>query len=293
MRNILSYYYQIIVDDDKIDDNGYFSYDNHLFCLYKYKRNINEIDSLVNLNKYMINENISINKIIFNINHEPLTIYENNYYVLLLINYEYKGGIFKFIPIYHVNEFIYLKRNNWAYLWSMKIDYIEYQIGHLINKYPILTSTVNYYIGLTENAISYFKMLKLDNELLYIGHRRINTNYLYNPVELVIDYKVRDICEYLKKCFYNKQKSIYDIKKYIMGINLSNIDYILLYVRMLYPSFYFDVYDNIVNNNMDENMVLRITKLSNKYEELLYEIYLLIKRKINIIGINWINDKFK
>ncbi len=292
MKDILNYYYQIIIDD-KVDNRGYFSYDNHLFCLYKYERNLKEIDSLINLNKYMINENISINKIIFNIYHQPLTLYENNYYVLLLINYEYYDGIFKFISIYNLNNLEILKRNNWAYLWSMKIDYIEYQINHLIYKYPILAETVNYYIGLSENAISYFKMLKIDHEILYINHRRINTNYLYNPLELVIDYKVRDLSEYLKKCFYNEEKNIYEIKKYLLNINLSNTDYVLLYVRMLYPSFYFDIYDDIINKNLDEKNILNVTKLVNSYEELLYEIYLLIKRKVNIIGINWINDKFK
>ena len=74
MRNILSYYYQIIVSDDKIDDRGYFSYNNHLFCLYKYRRNKEEIDSLVYLNNYMLERNININKIIFNIFNEPLSL---------------------------------------------------------------------------------------------------------------------------------------------------------------------------------------------------------------------------
>ena len=293
MKDILKYYYHIIVNDDKVDEHGYFSYSNHLFCLYEYKRNIKEIDSLVNLNIFLIRNNVQINRIVFNIFNKPFTNYKNNYYVLLLINYEYQGGNFKFIPIYQFNNIEILKRNNWSYLWSMKIDYVEYQIKHFFNKYPILSSTINYYIGLSENAIKYFKMLKIHNETLYIEHRRIDNNYLYNPLELVIDYKVRDISEYLKKCFINKEKSIYEIKMYINKINLSNIDYILLYDRMLYPSYYFDVYDNIVNDNYNENEILKIIKLVNEYEKLLYEIYLLINRKINIIGINWINDKFK
>ena len=96
MKNILNYYYQIIIDDGKIDGNGYFSYDNHLFCLYKYERNIKEINSLVNLNNYMISNNININRIIFNKDNEPLTFYKNNYYVLLLINYKHEE-LFRFI----------------------------------------------------------------------------------------------------------------------------------------------------------------------------------------------------
>ncbi len=292
MNNILNYFYQIVIDDKKIDNNGYFSYNNHLFCLYKYERSIEEIESLVLLNKYMIEQNIGINRIIFNIYNKPLTFFEENNYVLLLINYEYKGGIFKFIPI-NSNNYQILKRNNWSYLWSMKSDYIEYQMMHLTNKYKLINKTFNYYIGLSENAIKYFNMLKLNNVSLYIGHRRIKKNYLYNPVELIIDYKVRDISEYLKKCFFDNNKSIYEIKKYLINTNLSDIDYVLLYVRMLYPSYYFDIYGEIVNKDKDEKRILKVTEKSELYEELLYEIYNLIKRKINIIGISWINNKFE
>ena len=45
-------------------------------------------------------------------------------------------------------------------------------------------------------------------------------------------------------------------------------------------------------NKMDEKSILKITKLQDDYEYLLYEIYLVIKSKINIIGIDWINSKF-
>jgi len=56
---------------------------------------------------------------------------------------------------------------------------------------------------------------------------------------------------------------------------------------------YFDIYDRIINDKCSEEDILKITSLSNEYEELLYEIYLIIKRKINnIIGIDWINKKF-
>ena len=291
LKDILSYYYHIIISDDKID-NGYFSYNNHLFYLYKYIRNIDEIHALVLLNNNMLEKNIEINKIIFNIYNNPLTFYDGNYYVLLLINYEYHGGYFKFIPINPSKELDILKRNNWSYLWSSKVDYIEYQIKHIENSYPLLINSVNYYIGLAENAISYFNMLKLDDTNLFISHRRIKNDSLFNPLELVIDYKVRDLSEYLKKIFFNG-KSIYDIKKSILRINLSNMDYVLLYVRMLYPSYYFDIYEKIVNKNYNEKDVLKVTNNIDLYEELLYEIYLYIRRKINIIGITWISKKFE
>ena len=210
---------------------------------------------------------------------------------MLLINYQNIGDNYK---DYLVNnkEYDILKRNNWDYLWSMKIDYVEYQVKHLTNKYPIIEDSINYYIGLSENAIKYFKLINKNNESLYIEHRRINKDNIYDPLEIVIDYKVRDISEYIKYNFFNSGKDLYDIKNDIKKLNLNNIDYLLLYSRMLYPSFYFDLYDRIINNNEDENIINDIINKSIEYEELLYEIYLIINRKYNIMGIDWINKKY-
>ncbi len=41
MINILSFYYQIIINEYDIDNKGYFHYNNHLFYLCKYERDIN------------------------------------------------------------------------------------------------------------------------------------------------------------------------------------------------------------------------------------------------------------
>lgn len=277
---------------DNIDNNGYFSYNNHLFCLYQYHRNIGEINSLVILNNYMITNGVHVNKIILNNLNQAITYFENKNYVLLLINYSYKDGFFNYVLAPINKNLTILNRNNWAYLWSVKVDYVEYQIRHIENNYPLLNESVNYYIGLSENAISYFKMLFLDKVPLYINHRRINKDDLYNPLELVIDYKVRDIGEYIKYTFFKKEKSIYDIKKMLSTINLNNIDYYLLYNRLLFPSYYFDVYERIINNDLNEDKIKVYIDMVSEYEELLYEIYVFLKRKINIMGIEWINVKY-
>lgn len=290
MKNILNYYYNIIVDDI---NNGYFSYNNHAFCLYEYKRNTSEIETLYYLNNLMLSRNISINKIIKNNLNNIITYHDNKNYVLTMINYEYQDNLnIKYIPSFINKELDILKRNNWGRLWSLKVDYIEYQLNHISNHYPIINSSINYYIGLAENAISYFNMLDLSNTSLFISHRRFNKNNIYNPLELVIDYKVRDISEYIKTNFFYNNMSIHEIKKLISKLELENIDYLLLYVRLLYPSYYFDLYEEIVNNNIIEDEINKIIKLSGLYEELLFETYNLIRGRINILGVDWINMKF-
>lgn len=287
MKNILSYFYQIIINDNDINNEGYFFYNNNYFKLETYLRNNIEIKEILLLNNYLINKNILINRIILNNYNEPLTYYNNIYYVLLKIDYkEVNNKDFFFLEAPNLNL---IKRNNWGELWSRKIDYVEYQIEHLRIKYPLLYNSVNYYIGLSENAIMYFKMLDLKNEKLYINHHRIRDDIdYYNPLSLIIDYKVRDISEYIKYQFINKKMTILEIKEYVNKINLNNMDYILLYVRMLFPSFYFDYYDLIINGKMEEKEIENITNDSIEYEYLLKELYNIFKNKVNLIKINWL-----
>ena len=291
MKNILDYYYQIIVDDKDIDNKGYFSYNSHHFCLYEYKRNISESEALASLNQIMISNNVSINKIINNIFNQVITFHNNKYYVLILVLYQFTdNGNIRFIETYNNPKLTILKRNEWSRLWSIKIDYIEYQLMHIKNKYPIINNSVNYYIGLAENAIAYFNMLNLSNIPLYLAHRRITKGNIYNPVELVIDYKVRDLAEYIKWEFFYNNKMIIEIENIINKVSLDSIDYLLLYIRLLYPSYYFDLYDQVINNNVSEDKLNSIIKLSSLYEKLLNRVYFIIKNKTNIISIPWLNS---
>lgn len=294
MKNILQYFYQIIVNDDDLDNEGYFFYNKNYWQIKKYLRNNLEINELLILNNYMFINNIKINRIVLNIKNEPLTLYENNYYVLLKIDYkELEVSNFNTILAPNMKELSFLKRNNWAYLWESKIDYVEYQIKHFIHKYPLIYDSVNYYIGLAENAIMYFKMLDLKNEKLYINHRRVGVEKgFFDPLELVIDYKVRDLAEFIKYNFFVKRMSIESILNYLKQIPLDKMDYLLLFVRLLFPSYYFDIYDKVINSEFDEEKIKDITKYSSEYEDLLYNVYLFIKSYVNIIEIGWLKNKY-
>lgn len=284
MKNILEFFYQIVLNDE-INQQGYFFYNNNLFELKEYKRSQEEIKGLVILNNYMLINNIKINRIILNINNEPLSFYNNKYYVLLKIDYRnVYNNCYNSYRSPNIKELDSLKRNNWSLLWSVKVDYIEYQVSHLIHKYPILYKTVNYYIGLSENAIMAFNMLNVHEEL-YISHRRLND--VFDPTELVIDYKVRDISEYIKNTFFYKEDSYDEIINYIRTLRLEKMDYMLLYIRLLFPSYYFDMYYEILNGRPEEDILL-ITSKALLYEKMLKDIYNIFKTYVNIINISWL-----
>lgn len=302
MKDLLSYYYYLLPDKiHKYNNDYYFEFRNHSFCFYLYNGKVEDINYIYNLNNYMIYNNYKINRIITNSQSNILTKKDNKYYILIELIINNKNNI-SLDNIIEFNQYKIsinlLNRTNWYLLWSRKIDNIEYTINHIKNKYRLLYSSIFYYIGLTENAISYIKYFNLNNNNnnISICHKRININNsirdFYNPINLVIDYKVRDIAEYYKSLFFNKNIDIKNIINSFTNIKMSNVDYIYFYIRMLYPSYYFDLFDNIINNKCKENDILNITRLQEDYEYLLYEIYNVIKIHVNIVGIEWINKKF-
>ena len=189
-----------------------------------------------------------------------------------------------------------INRNDWVTLWEIKNDYFEAQINEIGKKYPNLCNYANYYIGLAENAISYVRNAqKIDDvALLSICHKRINYSddlfSLYNPVNFICDYRVRDICEYIKTAFFSGDDAYLLIINYFKNNYLSYKEALLFYGRLLYPSYFFDLHDDIVNNNLEENIIEKIIIKASNYERFLYDVYVYISKLYNryIPAVDWI-----
>ena len=294
MKNFLEYYYNFLnITVHEKDKMYYFYYNNNLYTFVRMNRSREEVLVISRMNL------VNYNKIISNIRGEVITFYNNIPYVLIRILYSNKT--LNTYPKNNSNIFItkdmsVLMRNNWYLLITKKIDYLEYQREHLKNKDKILLTSLDYYIGMAENSVSYFnsavKSVKpTDIDRLVVAHRRIyslNYNNYYDPLSVVIDHESRDISEYLKYIFLKDKYDINILKKFFNNLNLSYYGYLLLYSRMLYPSFYFDCYENIVNNNRNVKEIVKIIKRSDEYEEYLNTIYKLINSKIKIPKVDWV-----
>lgn len=299
MKDFLNYYYFILPDKIRLlNQNYYFSFKNQFFAFYKYNNSLENIQDIFNLNIYISYQTKNVNKIILNREGNILTKKNNSYYVLVLLEISSNN----IVTLKNVLEFqrVYLSipslnRSNWYFLWSQKIDNLEYISKHFMKKYLLLYHSLSYYIGLTENAISYLRYLKLENHNLGVCHKRVGSREslreFYNPLNFVIDYKVRDIAEYFKSLYFDKKIDVKEIVNLIKRINFNSIDIIYFYIRMLYPSYYFDLVDEILKGNQEEK-VLNIIEMQENFEYLLYEIYLIVKSRVNIVGIEWINKKF-
>ena len=299
MLDYINYFYNLYPPLlNKENDNYVFFVGNEKYYLTPYRRELSEIKDLVELNKRMISSNSLVHEIIINKFNEPISVISNENYVLLRV---YVNDIKKIDIndiIYMLNENVDLSglksvlRTNWVSLWSSKVDYIEYQMGHLIKKYPFLNNTIDYYLGLCENAITYIKNLKMFSDYkipIGISHKRIIKDAtlfdLYNPLNLIIDYKVRNIAEYLKDAFFKDEDVNYILNIVFKNFWFDKLNLSLLVARLLYPSYYFDLFEEIIDKELDENIIFPLTKKSSKYEEFID----LIIKNCNLQNLQWLS----
>ena len=185
----------------------------------------------------------------------------------------------------------YLDRSDWYELWTRKNDYYEYQYEHIKGKHKVIDESINYYIGLAENAISYIASipsnLKVQEKRGLYPKRIIEREY-HNPLNYVIDYKERGLSETLKYLFLNQKYLSQNIENIILSYNCTETGYKLLYGRMLYPSMYFDIYDKVINDFENEKELVEVVKRSKEYEEYLKEIYRIISKHTEIKNIDWL-----
>lgn len=304
MKNNIMYYYNLRIDNiTQNNNNYYFTINNDNYCFTIYTRDIKESNEIYKLNKYMLSSNILVHEIIPNKDNYVVTIINNIPYILYKI-YINKNKKLTINELTYLSNYTYqvdkiLTRNNWNILWSNKIDYFEYQINQMGKKYPILVDTFAYFTGLAENAISYVKYTTLETQIEtsdnpVISHRKINNTIesLYNPLNIILDHKSRDIAEYIKLSFLNKNTNIYqELDSYFSSNYYSEYGLRLLYARIIYPSFYFDMYEQIIQGLRKESDLLNIVSLLDDYELYLKEMYYYLKKYHNIPEIDWITKK--
>ena len=295
MNNAILFFYNINIQEIKrINNNYYFTYQQNNYVIYKYNRDISEINEIYELNIELLSKGLIGYEIIPNKTNELIFLYENNYYVLMKIpNIKNKKityeDILSFNFIQNQNKYKTIDKSNWNQNWSKKIDYIIYQFSQIKNKHKEIDSSIDYFIGIWENAISYYNDTISNKNKKYVAHIRIENDmdlleYL-NPINFVIDYKERDIGEYLKTYVINNNYTENMIVTILKYTNQEGI--VLLISRLLFPSYYFDLYENIIEGKTKEEEINVIVK---KHYNVLNLIKYIFKKywDYNIPYINWI-----
>ena len=306
MKNIINYYYNLNPNKiNQIFDYYYFYINNELYFFKIFERNVDDTFDMYLLNQEMIKRNVLVNEIVNNSINKVITYVNQIPYLLTKVYVNTNKPIslseISFLSNIRCNYPKRLVKANWSNLWIKKIDFLEYHHEQNYQKYPFLSSSFNYFIGLSENAITYlnqtisfFKPEQCDSEV--ISHEMLlydDTVYsLYDPQNIIIDHKARDLAEYIKISFFRDNYSIYDeLDEYFQYNYFSEYGIHLLMARILYPSFYFEMYDDIINNKVNESSILKIISRIDEYEKYLADMWRYFHKYYSIMDVSWILKK--
>ena len=293
MKNVINYYYNLYPENIYQKEEEYYFFINNIrYTFIEYKEDIKEIDKIYNTHLSLLMNSMYVHPIILNKDNHPITIINKVPYILMqTVYYEEKINIKSLIAFSNI-ETNTNKETTWEELWKRKNDYIEYQINLLKNNYKILKNSINYYLGLGENAIELLNITSPKNIKMYYSHKRIDKNStafdLYNPLNIIIDTKVRDVAEFLKDNFFSGINIEKDLEYFLKTSNLSIEEHILFLARMLYPTYYFDLFEKIIKKEKPEKEILDIIKKVDEYESIIKKLYNYYKTFINIPIIEWL-----
>jgi hypothetical protein len=287
MKEFIKYYYDIYPKNIfNFNNNMIFSHEGNNYLIYP-------ITIVSNLEKIIYSLNttgILYHLIILNKNKEFFSEYQNEKFALLKIRMHYDN-------IINLSAFPVIKNeqtSDWGTIWKEKIDYYEEQLNEIIPNNS-LKIYMQYYLGLCENAIYLNNKIKeLFTEAMdiytlchyYVRFPNFAVDYL-NPFNFKIDYQIRDIAEYIKSVFFNSEiLDFNEIEKNIEEANLNDKMANLLIVRLIYPNYYFNEFDECINSKNYEisSKMFEIIKKSKEYEIFLTKVIQKISIKNKIIA---------
>lgn len=290
MRNVLNYYYNLSFDEIKeYSEYAILRKDANIYIFKKFIQNEEETKEIANI---LLQNNIPAHLIVINNKGEMLTDYNNDKYILILL---------KNVDIILNDDFFYIEvpssDNNMAKMWERKIDYYSRQVRELALGKDLLINSFNYYVGMAENAIAMYNQAWASpgDVKFSISHRRIGyPNYAINYLDItnmLIDVRIRDISEYIKAKFFTDDVNVDEIDGFITRFNLSEKEIKLLYARLFYPTYYFDLFESIILGERDEQEILSLLNKRVSYEQFLDNIFNYFKEVYPLYEVEWIKKR--
>ena len=171
----------------------------------------------------------------------------------------------RFYAIRNFNDEFYKQYVSLIELWYKKLDYLEYQVSELSNRL-IINNSFDFYLGITEEVLQYlnnFSDVSM-KQYLSLAHRSLssfNVIDFYNPLNIIIDIYTRDLGLYVK----NNQD--YDYLYQFMQNASHDYAYYYLYARLILPSDYFKILEDILLDNKQEKELSNYITKYLEYEE--------------------------
>lgn len=299
MKNILQYYYNMEISGIRQTGDRYSFYKDGISYLFSpIDRNINEINELYNLIVQLNSIGVPCHSIVLNVSKNIITEFNNKQYILLKRNVN-SNDLITIQDIINFSNYTgfewdykSIDRTSWKKLWSEKMDYFEYQLSQVGRKYPLLCQMFGYYEGIVETALQLCDIYNTTKGTVCISHKRLDINTtlseFYNPLNFIIDYKPRDIAEYFKNKIVNDNTIDNELLYCLDNFIMSNPDRIFFLIRILFPSLYFDIYENVLSGGGEDKKLNGILINHRKYEQLIKKVYNYLNSYTDIPTIDWI-----
>ena len=282
MKEFIEYNYYLRCDDLAILNNLlYFKHLDKFYIISNFNRDEVEFEKVLN---YLISNNLKSLKVVMNKKGSYISEFNGKKYVLMESDCENEIIDFPICIGGLINE-----NNYWNEIWENRVVQLEKHKSELsLNK--DIFYILNYYIGLIEICIYNYNLLIRkygQKNGLSIQHNRIEfpmySFSYYNPVNYLFDFEFRDFAEYLKMRFFYSDFSTDEAISVIDNYNFDNFSINMFFVRLIYPTYFLELYDMQNKNNVYSDLFYDLLKKSSQYENFILKLITAMSSKYEII----------
>ncbi len=287
---------------DKIE-NATFKYQGYTFLLAAVSE---DEEAILKINQLLSSlANVFNNDIVYIVknkyNHYISTAKDDNNLCLLTFKNEDFTNLSSYYKMHATffNSFNFkINLNDIIILWDQRLEYIQNQCLVNLNfdnvAHLILYEHTNYAIGLALNALQYLADLRIDYpQFVYLStltHRRIKKMdkfELFNPFNFIIDHSSRDLAELYKNDLISFDELINTCQNYHYSIH----EYEYLLARLLYPTFIFDIIEDIATDQSSydyTNDIYEAIMKQNSQISKIKQYYHYVSKSLNVRPISWL-----
>lgn len=282
MKEFIEYNYDLRCDDLAILNNLlYFRHLDKFYIISNFNRDEVEFEKVLN---YLISNNLKSLKVVMNKKGSYISEFNGKKYVVMESDCENEIIDFPICIGGLINE-----NNYWNEIWENRVVQLEKHKSELsLNK--DIFYILNYYIGLIEICIYNYNLLIRkygQKNGLSIQHNRIEfpmySFSYYNPVNYLFDFEFRDFAEYLKMRFFYSDFSTDEAISVIDNYNFDNFSINMFFVRLIYPTYFLELYDMQNKNNVYSDLFYDLLKKSSQYENFILKLITTMSSKYEII----------
>lgn len=282
MKEFIEYNYDLRCDDLAILNNLlYFKNLDKFYIISNFNRDEVEFEKVLN---YLISNNLKFLKVVMNKKGSYISEFNGKKYVVMESDCENEIIDFPICIGGLINE-----NNYWNEIWENRVVQLEKHKSELsLNK--DIFYILNYYIGLIEICIYNYNLLIRkygQKNGLSIQHNRIEfpmySFSYYNPVNYLFDFEFRDFAEYLKMRFFYSDFSTDEAISVIDNYNFDNFSINMFFVRLIYPTYFLELYDMQNKNNVYSDLFYDLLKKSSQYENFILKLITAMSSKYEII----------